>query len=80
MTLRERQYRSPLAPATLVLERLYREQSADFGAVCDMVSIPRDLRRGTLAALIDQGYLIAGREGQIQLTARGIQVASASRP
>ncbi len=77
MTLHQRHYRSPLSPQMLVLQRLHREQSHAFGDICDMISIPRDLRRALFAALIEQGYATDGGRGQLHLTALGTATASA---
>jgi hypothetical protein len=77
MTLHQRPYRSPLSPQMLIIQRLHREQSHAFGAMCDMVSIPRDLRRGLFAALIAEGYATDGGRGQLHLTALGTATASA---
>lgn len=77
MTLHQRHYRSPLTHEMLVIQRLHREQSHAFADICDMLSIPRDLRRALFAALIARGYATDGGRGQLHLTALGTATAIA---
>lgn len=77
MTLHQRHYRSPLTPLMLVIQRLHREQSNAFADICDMTSIPRDLRRALFAALVEQGYATDEGRGRVHLTALGTAAAVA---
>lgn len=85
MTFHQRYYRSPLTHQGVVLERLHRERVTDsrraktFEEVCDMTSIPRDLRPALLRSLVGQGYVTATGTGQVHLTALGAATATASR-
>ncbi len=82
MTFNQREFRSPHSHVTQVLDRLYRESSAgnravtSFSAICNMISIPRDLRAGLLEQLLREGYVT--REGdKVRLTEAGTQLALA---
>lgn len=83
MTFTERYYRSPRTHLGMLLDRLRREQRADpqhassFQEVCDMVSIPRDLRRALLGALLGAGYATDAGGGKVRLTALGGEAATA---
>ena len=82
MTLRQRQYRSPLSHLALVLNRLRREQdggtgqASSFSDVCAMTAIPYDLRRQLLAALVAEGYVTELGQGQVRLTPLGRKAAA----
>ncbi len=82
MTLRQRQYRSPLSHLTLVLNRLRQEQnggtrqSSSFSDVCAMAAIPYDLRRQLLTAMVAEGYVTEHGQGQVRLTSHGRKAAA----
>lgn len=77
MSFRQRQSRSPHSHVKQVLDRLHRETGAhSFAAICDRISIPRDLRSSLLEQLVSEGYVT--REGdQVRLTEAGKQLATA---
>jgi hypothetical protein len=76
MTLNQRQSRSPASHSKQVLDRLNRETDAgerratSFAHICDLVSIPRDLRAGVLDRLVREGYVSAEGD-RVRLTAAG---------
>lgn len=82
MTLRQRQYRSPLSHLTLVLNRLCHEQyggtrqSSSFSDVCAMAAIPYDLRRQLLNAMVAEGYVTVLGQDQVRLTPLGREAAA----
>jgi hypothetical protein len=82
MTLRQRQYRSPLSHLTLVLNRLRHEQingtskKSSFPELCAMTAIPYDLRQQLLQTLLAEGYVTDVGKGQIRLTPLGMQAAA----
>jgi hypothetical protein len=82
MTLRQRQYRSPLSHLTLVLNRLRHEQisgtskQSSFPELCAMTAIPYDLRQQLLQTLLAEGYVTDVGKGQIRLTPLGMQAAA----
>jgi len=63
LTIHQREFRSPESRVKQVLARLQHEATAGnraitaFAAICDMVSIPRDLRAGLLEELVNEGYV-----------------------
>ena len=63
MTINQREFRSSDSRVKQVLVRLQREARAgsrattSFTAICDMISIPRDLRAGLLEELVREGYV-----------------------
>ena len=79
MTFNQRYYRSALPPLSLLVERLHREHSTVYAEICDMISIPRDLRAALLANVIAQGYATDEGAGRVYLTAQGIALAEAAR-
>ncbi len=83
MTIYQREYRSPHSRVKQVLIRLHHEARAgsraitSFAAICDMVSIPRDLRAGLLEELVREGYVT--REGDtVHITESGKALAVSS--
>lgn len=82
MTFTERYYRSPRTYLGEILDRLQRAYCANghspslFQEVCDMASIPRDLRRGLLLALLETGYATDEGAGWVRLTTIGSEVAT----
>jgi predicted methyltransferase len=68
MTMNQRQSRSPDSRVKQVLMRLQHEAGAgsqaitSFAAICDMISIPRDLRAGLLEELVREGYVTRERD------------------
>lgn len=85
MTMRERHARPAGTRLKQVLDRLYREtgggrRAADsFAAVCDMISIPRDLRAGLRDQLVRECY-ITSQGDRVRLTEAGKQLALAPLP
>ena len=82
MSFNARDFRSPHSHVKQVLDRLLREAGAgnrastSFAAICDMLSIPRDLRASLLEQLVSAGYVT--REGdKVRLTEAGTQLALA---
>jgi len=77
--LREPRHERPNDYAQRLLDRLHREVVAgssiarSFAALCDVVSVPRDLRATLLHELVGRGYVIREGQDQIALTARGRQ-------
>ncbi len=67
MTIHQREFRSPESRVKQLLVRLQHEAGAgnraitSFATICDMISIPRDLRAGLLEELVREGYVT--REG-----------------
>lgn len=82
MTFSQRYYRSPRTHLGVVLERLQQEyatttrQTSSFEEVCNMASIPRDLRKALLATLVDAGYATDEGHGLVRLTALGSETAA----
>jgi predicted methyltransferase len=76
MTLNQRQFRSADSRIKQLIGRLYREADArnagvaSFSHICNMISIPRDLRAGLLDQLVREGYLTAEGDG-VRLTEEG---------
>lgn len=85
MTMRERYQRPAGTRLKQLLDRLYRETGAgsrgasSFAAVCDMISIPRDLRAGLRDQLLRDCY-ITGQGDRVRLTEAGKQAALAPLP
>ena len=82
MTISQREYRSPDSRVKQVLRRLQQEETAGsrartpFAAICDMVSIPRDLRPGLLEELVREGC--ATQEGDtVRITEAGKALVAA---
>jgi len=63
MSFNARDFRSPHNHIKQVLDRLLREARAgsraitSFATICDMVSIPHDLRASLLEQLVREGYV-----------------------
>ena len=63
MSFNARDFRSPHSHIKQVLDRLLREAgmgkraTSSFTTICDMISIPRDLRAGLLEELVREGYV-----------------------
>jgi len=81
MTLNQREFRSPDSRVKQVLMRLQREAESgsraipSFAAICDITSIPRDLRAGLLEELVREGYVT--RQGDtVCITEAGIALAT----
>ncbi len=81
MTMNQRQSRSPDSRVKQVLMRLHHEAGAgsrastSFAAICDMVSIPRDLRASLLEQLVNEGYVT--RQGDtVHITEAGKALAA----
>ena len=83
MSLHEPRRQTPNRYVKVVLGRLHREAVAygsgtrSFGQICDVTSIPRDLRPGLLRTLLDHGYVMQERDDQVRLTVAGALVATA---
>ena len=78
--MNQREFRSPHSRVKQVLMRLQHEAGAgsraitSFAAICDMVSIPRDLRASLLEQLVNEGYVT--REGDtVRITEVGKALA-----
>jgi predicted methyltransferase len=76
LTLNQRQSRSFENHVRQVVDRLRRHARtgnrgySSFAAICDMISIPHDLRAALLTQLVHEGYVT--REGdRVRLTAAG---------
>jgi len=84
--LREPRHERPNDYAQRLLDRLHREVIAgssiarSFAALCDVVSIPRDLRATLLHELVARGYVTREGQDRVQLTARGTQMAGKAAP
>ncbi len=77
MTINQRQFRSPDSRVKQVLDRLNRETGGhSFAQICDMISIPRDLRASLLDQLVREGY-VTDEGGQVRLTEAGKALAIA---
>jgi len=77
MTFSQRQSRSPHSHVKQVLDRLHRETGArSFAAICDRISIPRDLRASLLEQLVSEGY-VTSEGDKVRLTEEGKHVATA---
>ena len=83
MTIHQREFRSPESRVKQVLVRLQHEAGVgsrpitSFAAICDMVSIPRDLRAGLLEELVREGYVT--REGDtVRITEAGKALVASS--
>ena len=81
MTFRQRQDRPATTHLATVLIRLYRERwiggnaTSSFQMLCDVTSIPRDLRAKLLDSLLTAQYVT--REGdQVRITPAGTRVAT----
>ena len=65
-----------------LLDRLHREATKgssiarSFVAVCNVTSIPHDLRAQLLRDLVRQGYVTQEGQDQIRLTTRGTQLVT----
>jgi hypothetical protein len=76
MTLSQREFRSPNSRIKQLIDRLNREADArnagatSFAGLCDMISIPRDLRAGLLDELVREGYVTAEGD-RVRLTEAG---------
>jgi hypothetical protein len=72
--------------AQRLLDRLHREVIAgssiarSFAALCDVVSIPRDLQGKLLDDLVALDYVTREGRDRVQLTARGTQMAGKAAP
>jgi predicted methyltransferase len=81
MTINQRQFRSPDSRIKQLIDRIYREADArnagttSFAGICDMISIPRDLRAGLLDELVREGYLTA-EDDRVRLTEAGKAIAT----
>jgi predicted methyltransferase len=82
LTFNQRDFRSPHSHAKQVLMRLQHEAGAGsraitaFAAICDIISIPRDLRAGLLEELVREGYVT--REGDtVRITEAGKALVAA---
>ncbi len=80
MTMNQRQSRSSDSRVKQVLMRLHHEAGVGsrattaFAAICDMVSIPRDLRASLLEELVNEGYVT--RQGDtVRITESGKELA-----
>lgn len=83
MSFNARDFRSPHSHVKQVLDRLYRESSAgnravtSFATICDMVSIPRDLRTSLFEQLVSEGY-VTSQGDKVRITEAGSQLATVS--
>lgn len=77
MSFNQRHSRSPHSHVKQVLDWLHRERDAHtFAAICDRISIPRDLRQGLLEQLVSAGY-VTSEGDRMRLTEAGKQLATA---
>jgi len=83
LTINQREFRSPHSRVKQVLMRLQHEARAgsrpitSFATICDMVSIPHDLRAGLLEELVRAGHVT--RQGDtVQITEAGTALAASS--
>jgi len=83
MTFNERQLRSPHSRVKQVLDRLQQEAGAGkraitpYATICDMISIPYDLRASLLEQLVREGHVT--REGdRVRLIEAGKALAASS--
>ena len=77
MTTNQRQFRSPDSHVKQVLDRLNQETGhTSFTHICDMISIPRDLRASLLDQLVREGHITAEGD-RVRLTAAGKALATA---
>ena len=82
MSLHEPHRRHQTDHSQRLLARLQRELSergrktSSFSDVCDMVSIPRDLRAALLKTLMSKGYVKSESGDQISMTAAGTKLAT----
>ena len=80
MSFNNRGGRSSDNHVKLVIDRLYRiaasgtRQTASFTELCDMASIPRDLRAVLLDQMLDQ-HLVTREGDQIRITSTGTLLA-----
>ena len=85
MTLNQRTFRSPQSQMKQFIDRLHRQAGADrqeglpFTAICDMISIPRDLRAGLREQLVDAVLVVVAGD-RVRLTEVGRQFAIAAAP
>lgn len=76
MTMNQRHFRSADTRVKQVLMRLQQEAGAgsqaitSFAAICDMISIPRDLRANLLEELVRDGYVTRAGD-TVRLTEAG---------
>lgn len=84
MSFNDRHSRSPHSHVKQVLDRLLREAASgkraitSFAAICDMLSIPRDLRASLLEQLVREGYVTV--EGDKLLVTEAGKVLAGSSP
>ena len=85
MTLGERHSRPQGTRSKQIIDRLYRETGTgsvapkSFTAICDMISIPRDLRARLLDQLVREGYVTREGDG-VRLTEAGKHLALTPAP
>jgi len=81
MSFNARDFRSPHSHVKQVLMRLQHEAGAgrrtiaSFATICDMVSIPRDLRAGLLEDLVREGY-VTHQSDTVRITEAGKALAA----
>jgi hypothetical protein len=82
MSLNEPQRKHQTDYPQRLLERLQREltergrKTSSFSQLCDMASIPRDLRAALLKSLVGKGYLKAESGDHVSITPAGARQAT----